>query len=59
MESAVENDGERWRVNFTIPMWEKVKFPVLLVWGDKNTVVPVAESRTIIPNALKKAGTTT
>jgi dienelactone hydrolase len=39
-----------------VPMWEKVKVPVLLMWGDKDTVVPVAESRQIIENALKRAG---
>jgi pimeloyl-ACP methyl ester carboxylesterase len=38
------------------PMWEKVKVPVLLVWGDKDTVVPVIEGKAIIENALKKAG---
>ncbi len=38
------------------PMWERVKVPVLLVWGDKDTVVPVAEGRMIIENALKKGG---
>ena len=41
-----------------VPMWEKVKVPVLLVWGDKDIVVPVAEGKTIIENALKKAGNT-
>lgn len=39
-----------------VPMREKVKVPVLLVWSDKDTVVPVAEGKTIIENALKKAG---
>ena len=24
-----------------VPMWEKVKVPVLLIWGEKDTVVPV------------------
>jgi pimeloyl-ACP methyl ester carboxylesterase len=38
------------------PMWEKVKVPVFLIWGDKDTVVPVAEGQKIIENALKKAG---
>jgi pimeloyl-ACP methyl ester carboxylesterase len=36
------------------PVWEKVRVPVLLVWGDKDTVVPVEESKTIILNVLKK-----
>jgi dienelactone hydrolase len=39
-----------------VPMWEKVKVPVLLIWGDKDSVVPVAEGKTIIERALKKAG---
>jgi len=39
-----------------VPMWEKVKVPVLLIWGDKDRIVPVAESRTIIENTLKKGG---
>lgn len=39
-----------------VPMWEKVNVPVLLVWGNKDTVVPVTEGKTIIENALKKAG---
>lgn len=39
-----------------VPMWEKVKAPVLLMWGDKDTVVPVSEGKAIIENALKKAG---
>jgi len=39
-----------------VPMWEKVRVPVLLIWGDKDRIVPVAEGRTIIENALKKGG---
>ncbi len=39
-----------------VPMWEKVKVPVLLVWGDKDTVVPVAEGRKIIEDTLSKNG---
>lgn len=38
------------------PMWEQVKIPVLVIWGDKDTVVPIEKGRTIIENALKKAG---
>lgn len=38
-----------------IPMWEKVKVPVLVVWGDKDTVVPVEKSREIIERAQAKA----
>ena len=39
-----------------VPMWEKLKVPVLLVWGDKDTIVPVVEGKKIIENALQKAG---
>jgi pimeloyl-ACP methyl ester carboxylesterase len=38
------------------PMWEKVKVPVLLIWGDRDTVVPVSEGKKIIENALEKSG---
>ncbi len=38
-----------------VPMWEKVKVPVLLMWGDKDIIVPVVEGREIIENALKRA----
>lgn len=38
-----------------VPVWEKVKVPVSLVWGDKDTVVPVTEGGKIIEDALKKA----
>lgn len=41
-----------------VPMWEQVKIPVLLMWGDKDTVVPVTEGRKIIENALKTAENT-
>ncbi|MBX7173353.1 MAG: alpha/beta fold hydrolase [Pyrinomonadaceae bacterium] len=39
-----------------VPMWEKVKVPVFLVWGDKDTVVPVVEGRKIIEDTLSKNG---
>lgn len=39
-----------------VPMWEKVKVPVLLIWGDKDTIVPVAEGKKIIEDALQRAG---
>ena len=38
------------------PMWAKVKVPVLLIWGDKDTVVPVDEGRANIETALQSAG---
>jgi len=39
-----------------VPMWEKVRVPVLLVWGDKDTVVPVTEGRRIIEETLNRSG---
>ena len=39
-----------------VPMWEKVKVPVLLVWGDKDIVVPVTEGGKIIEDALSRSG---
>lgn len=38
-----------------VPVWEKVKVPVLVIWGDKDTVVPVNKSREIIERAQAKA----
>lgn len=37
-----------------IPIWKKVKVPTLAVWGDKDIVVPVAKSRTVIERAQAK-----
>ena len=31
-----------------VPVWTKVRVPTLVVWGDKDFVVPVEESRSII-----------
>lgn len=39
-----------------VPTWEKIKVPVYVVWGDKDIVVPVAKSRSIIERAQAKAG---
>ena len=36
--------------------WPKVKVPVLAMWGDRDTVVPVEKSRTLIETYLKRAG---
>ncbi len=38
-----------------VEIWDKVKVPVYLVWGDKDIVVPV-EKRGIILETLKQAG---
>ncbi|MEQ1762039.1 MAG: alpha/beta fold hydrolase [Pyrinomonadaceae bacterium] len=37
------------------PVWEKLKVPVLVIWGDKDTVVPFEKSRGIIERAQAKA----
>jgi len=37
-----------------VPVWERVKVPVLIVWGDKDIVVPVEKSRGIIERAQSK-----
>jgi pimeloyl-ACP methyl ester carboxylesterase len=38
-----------------VPVWERVKVPVLVVWGDKDAVVPVVKSRGVIEHAQRKA----
>jgi pimeloyl-ACP methyl ester carboxylesterase len=37
-------------------IWPKVKVPVLAVWGDRDTVVPVEKSRGLIEGYLQNAG---
>lgn len=37
------------------PVWPKVKVPVLAIWGDRDTVVPVEKSRGLIERHLAKA----
>ena len=37
-----------------IPVWKKVSVPTLVVWGDKDFVVPVEKSRSIIEQAQTK-----
>jgi pimeloyl-ACP methyl ester carboxylesterase len=39
-----------------LPVWEKLQVPAFVVWGDKDIVVPVVKSRTIIEKAQAKAG---
>ncbi len=39
-----------------IPVWEKIKIPVLLIYGELDKNVRVAESAPLIERALKKAG---
>lgn len=38
------------------PVWPRVKVPVLAIWGDRDTVVPVEKSRTLIEGYLGQAG---
>lgn len=37
------------------PMWGKLRKPVYVVWGDKDTVVPVIKSKVLIESAQRKA----
>lgn len=39
-----------------VPMWGKVKVPVLALWGENDVVVPVEKSRAIIERTLAKKG---
>jgi pimeloyl-ACP methyl ester carboxylesterase len=39
-----------------IPVWEKVTVPVLVLWGERDIVVPVEKGRSLIEQALKRAG---
>ena len=41
-----------------LPIWKKVKVPVLAIWGDKDIVVPVERSEKEIEDALISAGNT-
>ena len=38
------------------PVWRKLKVPALVMWGDRDTVVPVEKSRRIIEDLQAKAG---
>jgi pimeloyl-ACP methyl ester carboxylesterase len=39
-----------------VPALEKLKIPILALWGDKDTYVPVPETWTIFKRAMAKAG---
>ncbi len=39
-----------------VPAWERVRVPVLAIWGEKDLVVPVDKSRSIIERTLAKKG---
>ena len=38
-----------------VPIWEKLKVPVFVAWGEQDIVVPVTKSRRIIEQAQSKA----
>jgi pimeloyl-ACP methyl ester carboxylesterase len=40
----------------SLPYWEKVRVPILLIYGERDELVPPLESLTKIEQALKKAG---
>jgi len=40
----------------SIPSWEKVRVPVLLIYGEKDRLIPVSQSIINIEHALKRAG---
>lgn len=40
----------------SIPLWEKLKVPVLLIYGEKDRLIPVSQSIVNIERALRKAG---
>lgn len=39
-----------------LPAWENVDVPVLLIWGEKDMLVPAEKSKTLIEAALIKGG---
>lgn len=39
-----------------VPVWEKVRVPVLSVWGALDSLVPAEKSRAIFERALRKGG---
>jgi len=50
------SDGERRFLLFEpIPIWEKVKVPVLAVWGEDDLSVPAAKSKDLVEQALAQA----
>jgi dipeptidyl aminopeptidase/acylaminoacyl peptidase len=50
------SDGERRFLLFEpIPIWEKVKVPVLALWGEDDLSVPAAKSKDLVAQALDRA----
>ncbi len=39
-----------------VPVWEKVRVPVLSVWGALDSLVPAEKSRASLEHALRKGG---
>jgi pimeloyl-ACP methyl ester carboxylesterase len=50
------SDGERRFLLFEpIPIWEKVKVPVLALWGEDDMTVPATKSKDLVEQALARA----
>jgi pimeloyl-ACP methyl ester carboxylesterase len=50
------SEGERRFLLFEpIPIWEKVRVPVLALWGDEDLSVPAAKSKDLVAQALARA----
>ena len=50
------SDGERRFLLFEpIPIWEKVKVPVLALWGEDDLSVPATKSKDLVEQALARA----
>jgi pimeloyl-ACP methyl ester carboxylesterase len=41
-----------------LPFWERVRCPVLAIWGEQDTLVPVRTSAELIEQSLKRGGHT-
>ena len=51
------SEGERRFLLFEpVPVWEKVKIPVLAIWGEADIAVPALESKSIVETALVHGG---
>jgi dipeptidyl aminopeptidase/acylaminoacyl peptidase len=51
------SEGERRFLLFEpVPVWEKVKIPVLAIWGELDIAVPALESKSIVETALIHGG---
>jgi dipeptidyl aminopeptidase/acylaminoacyl peptidase len=51
------SEGERRFLLFEpVPVWEKVKIPVLAIWGEADIAVPALQSKSIVETALIHGG---